>query len=192
VTVSISPMSHRVCPWWIGYLLLSPVRRWMQDPVELLRPYVNPGMTVLEPGPGMGFFTIPLAQLVGDSGRVIAVDVQPKMIAALKRRAGKFNVAERVDARVTSAQSLGVDDLAGRVDFALAFAMVHELPSASRFFQEVSRALKPNALLLLAEPRGHVNDADFAGELAAAAGAGLEVKARPEIRRSHAAVLTKR
>jgi len=192
VTVSISPMSHRVCPWWIGYLLLSPVRRWMQDPVELLRPYVNPGITVLEPGPGMGFFTIPLAQLVGDSGRVIAVDVQPKMIAALKRRAGKFNVAERVDARVTSAQSLGVDDLAGRVDFALAFAMVHELPSASRFFQEVSRALKPNALLLLAEPRGHVNDADFAGELAAAAGAGLEVKARPEIRRSHAAVLTKR
>jgi ubiquinone/menaquinone biosynthesis C-methylase UbiE len=192
VTVSISPMSHRVCPWWIGYLLLSPVRRWMQDPVELLRPYVNPGMTVLEPGPGMGFFTIPLAQLVGDSGRVIAVDVQPKMIAALKRRAGKFNVAERVDARVTSAQSLGVDDLAGRVDFALAFAMVHELPSASRFFQDVSRALKPNALLLLAEPRGHVNDADFAGELAAAAGAGLEVKARPEIRRSHAAVLTKR
>jgi ubiquinone/menaquinone biosynthesis C-methylase UbiE len=185
-------MSHRVCPWWIGYLLLSPVRRWMQDPVELLRPYVNPGMTVLEPGPGMGFFTIPLAQLVGDSGRVIAVDVQPKMIAALKRRAGKFNVAERVDARVTSAQSLGVDDLAGRVDFALAFAMVHELPSASRFFQDVSRALKPNALLLLAEPRGHVNDADFAGELAAAAGAGLEVKARPEIRRSHAAVLTKR
>lgn len=192
MTVSISPMSHRVCPWWIGYLLLSPVRRWMQDPVELLRPYVNPGITVLEPGPGMGFFTIPLAQLVGDSGRVIAVDVQPKMIAALKRRAGKFNVAERVDARVTSAQSLGVDDLAGRVDFALAFAMVHELPSASRFFQEVSRALKPNALLLLAEPRGHVNDADFAGELAAAAGAGLEVKARPEIRRSHAAVLTKR
>lgn len=173
-------------------MLLSPVRRWMQDPVEMLRPYVSAGMTVLEPGPGMGFFTIPLAQLVGDSGRVVAVDLQPKMISTLKRRAEKFSVAKRVDARVTAAGSLGIDDLAGRVDFALAFAMVHELPSAIRFFEEVSRTLKPGAPLLLAEPRGHVNDADFAAELAAAAGAGLEVRARPKVRRSHAVVLTKR
>jgi len=159
----------------------------------MLQPYVQPGMTVLEPGPGMGFFTIPLAQLAGESGRVVAVDVQPKMIAALKRRVGKFNVAQRVDARVTSAESLGVDDLAGRVDFGLAFAMVHELQSASRFFQEISRALKPNALLLLAEPRGHVNGAAFEAELAAAATAGLALtEDRPEIRRCHAAVLTKR
>lgn len=185
-------MSHCVCPWWIGYLLLSPVRRWMQDPSELLRPYVHAGMTVLEPGPGMGFFTIPLAQLVGESGRVVAVDLQPKMIAALKRRAAKFNVAARVDARVTSAESLGVDDLAGRVDFALTFAMVHELPSASRFFQEISRSLKPGALLLLAEPRGHVNHAAFDAELAAAANAGLDLKDRPEVRRCHGAVLIKR
>ena len=159
----------------------------------MLRPYVRPGMTVLEPGPGMGFFTIPLAQLVGESGRVVAIDLQPKMIAALKRRAGKFDVARRVDARVSSAESLGVDDLAGRVDFALAFAMVHELPSAGRFFQEVSRALKPDAVLLLAEPGGHVSDAAFEAELAAAADAELALtEDRPEIRRCHAAVLTKR
>lgn len=157
----------------------------------MLRPYVRPGMTVLEPGPGMGFFTIPLARLVGEYGRVVAVDLQPKMIAALKRRAAKFNVAARVDARVTSAESLGVDDLAGRVDFALAFAMVHELPSAARFFQEVSRALKPNALLLLAEPSGHVNGAAFEAELAAAVNAELNRKDRPKVRRCHAAVLTK-
>ena len=186
-------MSQRVCPWWIGYLLVSPLRRWMQDPVEMLRPYVHAGMTVLEPGPGMGFFTIPLAQLVGNSGRVVAVDLQARMIAALNRRAEKLKVAERVDARVTSRETLGVDDLAGRVDFALAFAMVHELPSSSRFFEEVSQALKPGAFLLLAEPRGHVNEAAFEAELAAAANAGLALtKERPEIRRCHAAVLTKR
>jgi 2-polyprenyl-3-methyl-5-hydroxy-6-metoxy-1,4-benzoquinol methylase len=81
-------MAHRVCPWWIGYLLASPVRRWFgQDPVGILSSYVHESMTVLEPGPGMGFFTIPLARLVGNAGRVIAVDMQPKMIKGLKRRA---------------------------------------------------------------------------------------------------------
>ena len=88
-------MANRVCPWWIGYLLASPLRRWLgQDPAKILSPYVREAMTVLEPGPGMGFFTIPLARLVGPSGRVIAVDLQPKMIESLKRRASKAGVLE--------------------------------------------------------------------------------------------------
>ena len=53
-------MSHRVCPWWLGYLLASPVRKLMQDPAEVVAAYVREGMTVLEPGPGMGFFTLEL------------------------------------------------------------------------------------------------------------------------------------
>jgi len=44
-------MAHRVCPWWIGYLLANPLRRWLgQDPAKILSPYVREGMTVLEPG----------------------------------------------------------------------------------------------------------------------------------------------
>jgi hypothetical protein len=51
-------MAHRACPWCIGYLLASPLRRSVgQDPVKILFPYVGEGMTLLEPGPGMGFFT---------------------------------------------------------------------------------------------------------------------------------------
>jgi tRNA A58 N-methylase Trm61 len=102
-------------------------------------------MTVLEPGPGMGFFTIPLARLVGSSGHLIAVDVQPKMIASLKRRAAKANLLDRIDARVTSVETLGIADLAGKVDFTLAFAMVPEFPDARHFFAEVSQASKQNA-----------------------------------------------
>src|SRR5208337_2309118 len=186
-------MAHRVCPPWIGYFLLSPIRRWGQgDPNEILRPYVREGMTVLEPGPGMGFFTLPLARLVGPSGRVVAVDMQPKMIAVLQRRAAKAGVLDRVDARLSSADTMALDDLAGRVDFTLAFAMVHEFPDAQRFFAEVARASKPGASLLLAEPRGHVNDAAFAAELAAARSAQFELTARPVIRRSHAAELARR
>jgi SAM-dependent methyltransferase len=185
-------MAHRVCPWWIGYLLASPLRHWLgQDPVEILSPYVREGMTVLEPGPGMGFFTIPLAHLVGPSGRVIAIDMQPKMIEGLKRRAAKASVLDRIDARVTSAETMGISDLQGKVDFVLAFAMVHEFPDAAKFFAEAAQALKPGGTLLLAEPRGHVSDEAFDRELAAAAAVGLGSSARPVISRSHASLLRK-
>lgn len=180
-------MSNRVCPWCLGYLLASPVRGWMQDPNEILKPYVREGMTVLEPGPGMGFFTIPLARMVGSSGHVVAVDLQPRMIDGLKRRAAKASVLDRVDARVSPAESMGVGDLASAVDFTLAFAMVHEFPDAEKFFNEVAAASKRGAQLLLAEPRGHVNDEQFATELSSAAEAGFEVVSRRVIRRSHGA-----
>ena len=185
-------MAHRVCPWWLGYFLASPLRRWMgQDALHILSPYVHEGMTVLEPGPGMGFFTIPLARLVGPTGRVVAVDLQPKMIASLKRRAQKANLASRIDARVTSAGTLGVDDLAGQVDLTLAFAVVHELPDTGSFFREVAQASKPGAQVLLAEPSGHVDEKSFAAELEAASAAGFALTSRPKITRSRGAIFTR-
>jgi len=146
---------------------------------------------VLEPGPGMGFFTIPLARLVGSSGRVIAMDIQEKMIAGLKRRAAKENLHDRIDARVAPAEFLAIDGFKGKIDFALAFAVVHEFSNVSRFFGELSLALKPGATCLVAEPKGHVSDEDFDCELAAAAGAGLTTVSRPEISRSRAVLLRK-
>jgi ubiquinone/menaquinone biosynthesis C-methylase UbiE len=148
-------------------------------------------MTVLEPGPGMGFFTIPLAQLVGPSGHVIAVDLQSKMIEGLKKRAAQAGVLERIDCRVCSSKTMGVDDLADKINFTLAFAMVHELPSADRFFAEVARASKPQAHVLLAEPRGHVDDLKFESELSLADAYKLRIEHKPEISRSHAALLVK-
>jgi SAM-dependent methyltransferase len=182
---------HRVCPWWLGYLLACPLRRFAHDPVAILSPHVREGMTVLEPGPGMGFFTLDLARMVGASGRVVAVDIQPKMIAALKRRLARAGLLERADVRQVQPDSMGLADLTGTVDFALAFAMVHELPAADRFFAETARALKPGASLLLAEPAGHVTAPQFEAELALAAAVGLRPVERPSIRKSHAALLEK-
>ncbi len=185
-------MGHRICPWWLGYVLASPLRRLFEDPAALVKPYVCEAMTVLEPGPGMGFFTLELARQVGSAGRVIAVDIQPRMIAGLKRRLAKAGVADRVDARLTQDHSLGLNDLSGKVDFTFAMAVVHEMPSSSRFFAEAAEAMKLGATLLLAEPAGHVKPADFEAELKDAAAAGLEVVDRPSIRRSRAALLKKR
>ena len=144
---------------------------------------------MLEPGPGMGFFTLELARLVGSSGRVVAVDVQAKMLERLKRRAQKAGLLDRIDTRLTAAESMGINELEGRVDFTLAFAVVHELPDTARFFREVATASRTNGTLLLGEPKGHVKEADFDNELKLAAEAGFELIDRPRIKRSHTALL---
>jgi SAM-dependent methyltransferase len=183
-------MAHKICPWWLGYFLISPLRSWFGgSPERQVTPYVKTGMTVLEPGPGMGFFTLPMARLAGAGGRVVAVDIQEKMLDKLHARAAKAGLSDRIETRLARPDSLGVSDLAGAVDFVLAFAMVHELPSAERFFQEMAAALKPGGFLLLAEPSGHVTGEQFELELKLAEAAGLHVEARPAIRRSHGALL---
>ena len=180
---------HRVCPWWLGYWLVCPIRIWWQSPQEILVPYVYEGMTVLEPGPGMGYFTLELARLVGASGRVVCVDVQERMIARLKHRAAKAALLDRLDARVSPANSMGLDDMRGSVDFTLAFAVVHEFPDPAHFFAEVSAASRVGALLLLAEPSGHVRVAGFDSQLLCAEACGFRVVDHPKIRRSHTALL---
>lgn len=139
----------------------------------------------------MGFFTLEIARLVGPSGRVIAVDVQPQMIEGLKRRARRAGLFERIDARVAPASSMALDGLESTVDFTFAFAVVHELTSAAHFFAEAAGAMKSGANLLLAEPAGHVNEAEFAKQLAAAAENGLRVIDRPSMGRCTAALLQK-
>jgi len=67
-------MANRVCQWWLGYLLASPLRRYRYDPFKILAPYVREGMTVLETAPGMGFSARSCFS-VGVFGRVIAMDI---------------------------------------------------------------------------------------------------------------------
>jgi len=184
-------MAHMICPPWIGYLLLNPLRKLWQDPHAILAPLVADGMTVLEPGPGMGFFTLELARLVGPAGRVVAVDLQPRMLATLRRRAARRGLQDRIETRVPAADGMGIGDLAGRVDFALLVAMVHEVKDRARFFAEVSAALKPGGRVLLAEPRGHVGDALFAKFLELAAANRLSVAGRPVVATSRTALLVR-
>jgi len=185
-------MAHRVCPWWLGYLLASPIRRWVENPEEILTPHIRGGMTVLEPGSGMGFFTIPIARMVGPSGRVVALDIQSRMLEGLRRRAVKAGVDARIETRLVQPESLGVDDLRGKVDVVLAFAVVHEMPSADMFFRQVAATLKPDGRVLFAEPAGHVNLNKFAEETSAASLAGLEEATRLAVKRSHAVLLWKK
>jgi SAM-dependent methyltransferase len=148
-------------------------------------------MTVVEPGPGMGFFTMELARLVGRIGRVVAIDVQPKMLVELRRRAGKAGLLDRIDTRQGPGDGMSLDDLKGQVDFVLAFAVVHELPSAERFFAEIFTVLKSGRRILLAEPHLGVSEQEFALTLEMAEQNGFRVESWPAIRWTRSAVLVK-
>jgi len=165
-------MAEHVCPPFMGYFLLTPMRKWFENPDRLFGPFVKPGMTVLEPGCAMGFFTLPLARMVGAEGRVVAVDIQPVMLKRLEKRAARAGLAGRIDCRLAGSDGLGLDDLAGGADFAAAFHVVHEVPDAARFFAEIFAALRPGGRLLVSEPKGHVKAVDFEAtrRLAEAAG----------------------
>jgi ubiquinone/menaquinone biosynthesis C-methylase UbiE len=184
-------MAERVCPWWVGYLLASPIRRWFEKPEEVLGPHLKSGATALDVGCAMGFFSLPLAELVGPSGRVICVDLQERMIRSLRKRAARAGLSDRIETRVCSTSSLGLRDLEGEVDFALAYAVVHEVPDAAPFLAEIANALAPGGRLLIAEPKGHVSGEALEETVAIAEKAGLSVIDRPDIKRSRTVLLEK-
>lgn len=184
-------MSNNVCPWWLGYFLLNPYRGIIQNPEKILSKYIKKEMKVLDIGCGMGYFSLPIARLLGDSGRVIAVDLQEKMLKSLKKRAEKAKLTNKIEARLCAEKSLKIDDISGGIDFVLVFAVVHEVPDKERLFNEINRALKPGGKLLIAEPKGHVKERDFNASIGLAEKNGFIVLERPEISRSMAVVLEK-
>jgi ubiquinone/menaquinone biosynthesis C-methylase UbiE len=185
-------MPNHVCPWWLGYFLANPLRKLIHNPERILAPYLKKGMQMLDIGPGMGFFSIPAAKLLGEAGRIYGVDLQPKMLDALARRAAKAGVAGRVVPRLANPDSLAIPDLRETIDFGLAFAVVHEVVDQPRFFAEIYQALKPGGLLLVAEPRQHVGARKFEAEIDIAQKTGFAIETRPRITQSHAVVLRKR
>ncbi len=185
-------MAEHVCPVWVGYLLASPVRRLLHDPLKILEPYVKKDMKALDFGCAMGFFSLPLARLVGPTGRVLCMDVQEKMLRSLEKRARKADLVDRVETRTCAGNTLGLDDLAGEIDFALLFYVVHEVPDQQMVFSEIGAALKPNARVLMTEPQGHVSAEGFEKSISLAEQQGFQVEERPRMFRSRSVLLSKK
>lgn len=172
-------MAERVCPPWVGYLLLNPLRKLLENPDKMLGQFVRDGMVVLEPGCGMGYFTLALARMVGPDGRVVAVELQDKMLSVLSRRARKAGLINIIELRQTVAEGLGVEDLSGEVDFAVAIHLVHEIPDQGAFFAQIWKALKPGGKLLVVEPKGHVSLNQFEQTVATAKQTGFKRETLP-------------
>ena len=180
-------MSPHVCPWWGGYFIDNRFRRLLHKPEVLFADLVKPGMTVMDFGSGMGFFTIPMARLVGDEGRVISVDLQQRMLDVLRRRAENAGVSDRIRTHRCEPDRIGV---AGPVDFVLAFWSVHEVPDLEGFLGQVHACLGPDGKFLVVEPRGHVSTESFDQMIAMAEKIGMRVLETPQIRLSRAVAFT--
>ena len=179
--------NERVCPWWCCFTFDNFLRKLIHHSKEILRPYVVEGNAVLDIGPGMGYFSIPLASMVGETGKVIVADIQPEMLKALQKRAMKAGVEKRITTHLCKADSLGLDR---QFDFVLAFWMVHEVPNPLAFFEEIKSLLKPSGKFLLAEPVVHVNHAMFEKTVKTAESVGLVLKEKPKISLSRSSLFT--
>lgn len=173
-----SEQAGDICSHKHSFALDNFIRRIFQNPKKIVGEYIKPGDTVIDLGCGPGFFTIDMAGMVGDTGRVIAVDLQKEMLAKVERKSKSNGVDHIITRHLCPADGIGLDENAV-ADFILAFYMVHETPDQQLFLKQVKQLLKPDGRFLLVEPIFHVSKKDFHRLKAVAIEAGFTILDRP-------------
>ena len=177
-----------VCPASLAGGLTSSFRRLFHKPEKLLAPYLSEGMTAVDFGCGPGFFTLPMARLVGPTGKVIAADLQPEMLALLAARAEKAGLTCRIQPHLCAPGA----KITEKADFALLFYVAHEVPDAAALFAEFADFLKPGGKVLFVEPPFfHVSMKDFLREVELAKAAGFSASERLRMGPDRGVVLTR-
>ena len=178
----------RVCPWQRARHFDNFLRPLIHKPAKLFGPYVRPGMTVLDVGCGGGFASLGLARLVGKDGLVFSADLQPEMLEIVHERATGAGLLDRIRLHRCEPDRIGLE---ARVDFAVAFYMVHEVPDSRAFLAEVCALLNPGGRFFIAEPKVHTSRSDFERLLEEARETGFSVMGTPKARLSRTVVLEK-
>ena len=181
--------NDHVCPVWMAHTFDNPLRKLIHKPKKMFKEYVREGMSVMDIGCGFGCFSIGMAKMVGKRGKVISVDLQAGMLDKLMKRAKKAGVTDIIRTHQCSDHKIGVND---KLDFALAFWMIHETPDALDFLKQIHNLLKPDGVLFLADPKMHVSLSFFNETISAAEKIGFNVVERPKIAMSRAVVLSKK
>jgi ubiquinone/menaquinone biosynthesis C-methylase UbiE len=182
------PAPHR-CPFWMQYLLISPLRRLLEPTKKLLGPHLEPGMTVVEPGCGFGYCSLPMARMVGPAGKVISLDVEPRAVARLQKRARRAGLQDRVDARTCDPRDLSLADHAGQVDRVVVVHTLHEFEDLPGYLAQFRALLKPSGQLVVVEPRGHVTPEQFDAMMATCRRAGFVELDQPDVGNKRMAAL---
>jgi len=110
--------------------------------------HLEPGMTVVEIGPGKGNYTKAVAERILPGGRVYAIDTQEEIIERLKEKVKREGIPNIVPA-VGDAYNLKFDD--GSVDRIFAITCLPEIPEPVRVLREFKRILKPDGIISLSE-----------------------------------------
>ncbi|MCL2247109.1 MAG: class I SAM-dependent methyltransferase [Lentimicrobiaceae bacterium] len=147
-----------ICPVWGAGGLDNSIRKWVQDPQKILKPYIKEGMTVLDVGCGPGYFSVEIAKMLNGTGKVIAADVQEGMLEKIRNKIKDTDLEQRIELHKSDYEKIGVVE---KVDFVLTFWMIHEVKNQKKFFEELSSILKPNGLIFIVEPKIHVTKKAF-------------------------------
>jgi len=177
----------RVCPVEKAGMLDNSVRRLLQNPKKILEPYIYNGMTILDLGCGPGFFSIEIAKLLTDSGKVIAADLQEEMLDKIRQKIKGTELEHRILLHKCKKDSIDIDE---KVDFVLAFYMIHEVPDQDHLFRELESILKPNGQIFVIEPKGHVSKKMFESMIERVKGIGFEINDGPKVFFSRSIILT--
>jgi len=188
LTDSSRQNNTHICPVERAGGLDNRIRRWLQNPQKILRPYITEGMTVLDVGCGPGFFSLDMAHMVGKSGRVIASDLQEGMLQKVKEKIKGTVLEERIIVHRCEENNIGVSE---PVDFVLLFYMVHEVPNQEDLLNEIRTILKPHGQVLIVEPPFHVSKSAFEETMRKAGSAGFKIVERPKVLFSKAVILKK-
>jgi ubiquinone/menaquinone biosynthesis C-methylase UbiE len=185
-----SPLAEEklVCPWQLAPFIDNVLRPLIHNPRKLFGPYVSAGMTTLDIGCGAGFASFGLADLVGDEGLVISADLQPEMLAIVEKRAARAGIRNRIKTHRCDSNRIGLKE---KLDFAVAFFMVHEVPDSYVFLQELYTLLRQGGRLFLTEPIVHVSRRDFENFVQEAQSIGFTVSERPKVRFGRTVLLVK-
>lgn len=181
-------MDVHVCPWWLAYTFDHRLRLLVHNPEKLFGKYVRPDMTVVDMGCGLGFNSMGLARLVGNSGKVVALDIQQKMLDVVMKRAKKRGIENRIEPHLALKNDL---NLYVKAQFILAFYMVHEVPDPDRLMAQVADNLSVDGRFMMIEPPFHVSNRDFSNSIARAETLGLVLEDRYKILFGRTAVFRK-
>lgn len=136
------------CPRWLGFFLDNPLAGEEANR-QISKAGLKPGMVILDAGCGTGRLTLPLARLVGSQGKVVAIDIQEKMLDTVSARLkvmGWKNVSCR---KVALGEGVFQDE--NIFDRAFLTTVLGEIPKQMQALQEIYRALKPGGILSIAE-----------------------------------------
>jgi ubiquinone/menaquinone biosynthesis C-methylase UbiE len=178
-----------VCPAEFAGGLDNSLRKLLQNPQKILKPFIKVGMTVLDVGCGPGFFSVEIAKMLNDSGKVIAADIQDKMLNRIRQKINGTALEQNIELHKSDYERIGVTE---KVDFVLAFWMVHEVRNQKMFFEELTSILKPNGLILIIEPKIHVAKKVFRTMVDMLKESGFTIVETPKVFFSRAIVLTRK
>jgi len=183
-----SQNTNMICPAEAAGMLDNSFRKLFHNPQKILKPYIKAGMTVLDVGCGPGFFSIEIAKMLNGSGKVISADIQEKMLGKVRKKIKSTSLEQTIELHKSDLENIGVVE---KVDFVLAFWMVHEVRNQEKFLEELISILKPNGLIFIIEPKIHVTKTEFGKIVDKIKASGLSIVESPKVFLSRTMILSK-